>query len=305
MSIRTKSRSGFTLIELLVVIAIIAILAAILFPVFAKAREKARQSSCASNEKQIGLALIGYTQDYDEKFPPIVGVATVNSNNYVSPWGQGYTAANGDVVPSIAGSFIKNNQIFNCPSGPRPSAGNTALAYMYNDLLGAQSQAGLASVTSTVLASEAAGAQNTGLINDLDPNKTCNAAACGVDNAGLNVGHAFDAATADITPNHAAAAVYPSGANLGTAGAADDVQDFSDVTRHSGGGNFLLADGHVKWFAITVDSTNNIAKTVYYPAVGNTSQSAATNGTTTLGVGTNEPVPGGNMLGYAATFHLN
>lgn len=60
-------RTGFTLIELLVVIAIIAILAAILFPVFARAREKARQSSCLSNQKQIGLAILMYNQDYDER----------------------------------------------------------------------------------------------------------------------------------------------------------------------------------------------------------------------------------------------
>ena len=62
-------RRGFTLIELLVVIAIIAILAAILFPVFAKAREKARQSSCLSNVKQLGLAMMQYAQDYDERLP--------------------------------------------------------------------------------------------------------------------------------------------------------------------------------------------------------------------------------------------
>ena len=62
-------RHGFTLIELLVVIAIIAILAAILFPVFAKAREKARQSSCLSNCKQYGLGVLQYVQDYDERFP--------------------------------------------------------------------------------------------------------------------------------------------------------------------------------------------------------------------------------------------
>ncbi|MES2461424.1 MAG: DUF1559 domain-containing protein, partial [Armatimonadota bacterium] len=91
MSNLRKGRSGFTLIELLVVIAIIAILAAILFPVFAKAREKARQSSCASNMKQVGLALVGYTQDYDEKFPPAFSVSAVNGVNYLANWGVDYT----------------------------------------------------------------------------------------------------------------------------------------------------------------------------------------------------------------------
>src|SRR5262252_1239896 len=67
-SYRSK-RSGFTLIELLVVIAIIAILAAILFPVFAQAREKARAISCLSNVKEIGLGMLMYVQDYDEKYP--------------------------------------------------------------------------------------------------------------------------------------------------------------------------------------------------------------------------------------------
>ncbi|MBU0610272.1 MAG: DUF1559 domain-containing protein [Armatimonadetes bacterium] len=99
------TRHGFTLIELLVVIAIIAILAAILFPVFAKAREKARQSSCASNLKQIGLAFMQYAQDYDETLP--TDWITLPGG---TAWTDRYTwrAA---IFP-----YIKNSQIFSCPS---------------------------------------------------------------------------------------------------------------------------------------------------------------------------------------------
>ena len=101
-------RRGFTLIELLVVIAIIAILAAILFPVFAKAREKARQSSCLSNEKQITLAVLSYAQDYDEMFP-----AYYNFEASV-PAGARYWM---DVVMP----YIKNTQVFVCPSNSNKS----------------------------------------------------------------------------------------------------------------------------------------------------------------------------------------
>lgn len=96
-------RRGFTLIELLVVIAIIAILAAILFPVFAKAREKARQSSCSSNEKQMDLACLQYQQDYDGRYVP---VAVWNSN----------FAGNGYWWSVIIQPYMKSLQIELCPS---------------------------------------------------------------------------------------------------------------------------------------------------------------------------------------------
>ena len=84
-----RSNRGFTLIELLVVIAIIAILAAILFPVFAQAREKARQTSCLSNMKQVGLGLLMYTQDYDEQFPRADYTLPVGTPSPLNPGATG------------------------------------------------------------------------------------------------------------------------------------------------------------------------------------------------------------------------
>ena len=104
-----STRRGFTLIELLVVIAIIAILAAILFPVFAKAREKARQASCLSNVKQIGLGMLQYAQDYDERFPH-----TGWSPTEQPTWPNGQVGGNPWHVRIYP--YINNVQVFNCPS---------------------------------------------------------------------------------------------------------------------------------------------------------------------------------------------
>lgn len=102
------SRKGFTLIELLVVIAIIAILAAILFPVFAQAREKARAVSCLSNHKQIGLAFKMYSQDYDET-RPLCQVWT----SFTFP------DLNGSTFSGSTQPYVKNRQLFICPSNRR------------------------------------------------------------------------------------------------------------------------------------------------------------------------------------------
>jgi prepilin-type N-terminal cleavage/methylation domain-containing protein/prepilin-type processing-associated H-X9-DG protein len=112
-------RRGFTLIELLVVIAIIAILAAILFPVFARAREKARQASCQSNLKQIALAFQMYVSDYDELFPwCCVPTNRANSQNLDrTPWWRPAAVATTDIrYDGLLGPYIKNRQVWVCPS---------------------------------------------------------------------------------------------------------------------------------------------------------------------------------------------
>ncbi|RYX82090.1 DUF1559 domain-containing protein [bacterium] len=156
-----RRKSAFTLIELLVVIAIIAILAAILFPVFARARENARRASCQSNLKQIGLGVAQYTQDYDEKFPLLRNNGVADTTG-----GDGYGGTWIAIQP-----YMKSHQIYQCPSettaAQLPTSATPGYSdYFYNLLMGwdpttgrnrGMSIAAIGQVSLTVMAGDGVG----------------------------------------------------------------------------------------------------------------------------------------------------
>lgn len=132
---RTLTHRGFTLIELLVVIAIIAILAAILFPVFAQARSKARQASGTSNAKQVGLGILMYVQDYDEQFPR-AGWDCLKPNGIENACGA-------TTWPNVTNPYIKNTGVFTSPGDASHAdsigdAPDGRVSLLINDLLSHQ-----------------------------------------------------------------------------------------------------------------------------------------------------------------------
>jgi len=214
MTNRAQYRSGFTLIELLVVIAIIAILAAILFPVFAKVREKARQTACASNLKQLGTAWQMYAQDYDETLMPAYDYRGTTPGCAWLTWVGCVSTTDSKLVPntSTLQPYTKSEGLKSCPSRPNVNeyyAGNTGYGYNWHAF------GGFAST----------GTPTTALAAIQVPTETivfCDAAAV----------HVVGGSAQGL---EAAAMLNP-----------PSISWPSFHARHNGVGNVLWADGHVK-----------------------------------------------------------
>lgn len=267
MKARRSFIHAFTLIELLVVIAIIAILAAILFPVFAQAREKARQISCLSNEKQLGLAFLQYIQDSDEKFP--VGLFVIPGGQ-IGPQAMGFGQSGmgmgwaGQVYP-----YVKSTGVFSCPddstAAVKENNGTKSypVSYAFNAFLPGQSDAVMTAPATTVALFEAAnvwsvvsdpfeGTEDGGTVS---PNGNAYVLSA--------VGDGYPAAPpyGDYDIQSSAGTCAATGGNcsggyanpgpgtpaVGGSAARHDIVGGTGQTGMAGRANYLLADGHVKF----------------------------------------------------------
>jgi prepilin-type N-terminal cleavage/methylation domain-containing protein/prepilin-type processing-associated H-X9-DG protein len=223
---------AFTLIELLVVIAIISILAAILFPVFASAREKARQTTCLSNQNQIGLALLQYEQDYDDHIVPF------DAGDSAFSWSYQY------LYNQVLDTYIKDSNVWTCPDGAVTGSGANATlrSIVMNNNVAVTISPTASSLTLAGIDEPA----NLIVVTDGQPmplNSNFSATAYG-----------YYACYAAL---EIAAGTAPSGPE-------------SPSVRHSGGSNYTFADGHVKWMhpAATITPQDLwLPKVTDFPAV--------------------------------------
>ncbi len=238
-----RIKAGFTLIELLVVIAIIAILAAILFPVFQKVRENARKTACLSNLKQIGLAVTQYTQDYDENYP----------TGHTGSLGQGWA---GTIYP-----YVKSTDVFHCPDDPTTKQTNGAvISYPVsyaanlnftrtdpgntNDPHSGQTLASLQSPAKTVMLCEVHGIFGP-IMDPMEAN--------GYANVVSSVTNGNDGGQVFPFPGNGEGGNLMTGC-LGGKNCAADVmtaggEGFAALTGlHTDGSNYMMTDCHAKWY---------------------------------------------------------
>jgi len=270
-----RVQNAFTLIELLVVIAIIAILAAILFPVFAQARESARTTSCLSNTKQVGLGIVQYIQDYDERFPLWIYCDAVNTANPIAtganpnvpdaPWGiwkNNHTGWDKTVQP-----YVKNVQVFTCPSNDIGDAGQRTkdvddsaatgpVHYALNAHLDAreQSTSNLARVrfpAVTILLFESSRGGSTGETGaETDAEWGYNGGHAHQLNGDGNAGAGWDSTYDNPIQT------------LCHQGSHSQWGQSDRLRAHKGGANYAFVDGHSKWYngeasCVVWDRTNN------------------------------------------------
>jgi prepilin-type N-terminal cleavage/methylation domain-containing protein/prepilin-type processing-associated H-X9-DG protein len=238
-----RQKCGFTLIELLVVIAIIAILAAILFPVFARARENARRTSCASNLRQVGLAAMQYVQDYDGVFPIngyLTGLtpAEANATQPGGNWSNGYI-----FWPQMLFPYHKSIPMFFCPSSPLPRSATSMNArdghyganrFVMGDVATTpRVQSSIVSASGTYMLMDSAG-DSSYILRPVDIVPTA-------------TGKIFVPGTKELAT--ATRALFSSNTTVQAAYEKDYLSG-----RHFKGVNVVFADGHVKWLKSSVVS---------------------------------------------------
>lgn len=279
-----KPPQGFTLIELLVVIAIIALLAAILFPVFARARENARRTSCQSNLKQLGLGFLQYSQDFDERMP----TGTLNTSNLY--YGEGWA---GRIYP-----YVNNTQVYVCANDPnRLSTGKISYVYNWNIATNVGNGAGgalsaLNGPAKTVMLTEVefayqfSGNIGTGWRNIILPPVGANGDCTGAPSAGncspSTAGHTYYTWVSNDGGDQVGrmrTGATRFNTNLGATGywngtgvSCTDNNTSTDCwPRHFDGANYLMVDGHVKWYKPnSVSYGYSTASSTNASGVGNT-----------------------------------